>query len=165
MTDSENGSGRFTETLGSFAQMWSDFAMKMMSAGMAASPGSPPPQAAREVRAAVFRALNEQAENFMRSPAFLDMVRQSMNAAVDLRAQLNDFLTKAHHEMQGVARDDVDTIMLTIRHFESRVLDRLEAMERRIEELAKAPAAKPSRTESTAKPARPAGVKARPKRR
>lgn len=153
-TENENGGSggnAMFDTMSGFAQMWSDFAMKMMSSGMAANPGSPPPQAAREMRSAMFRAMSEQCEQFMRSPAFLDSMKQSLGAAVELRTQLNDFLNQVHHEMQSVSRDDVDTIMLTIRHFESRVLDRLEQLEQRIDALAGSAGASPGRP-AAAKP-------------
>jgi hypothetical protein len=136
MSDSENGKHRVFESMDAFTRMWSEFATKAMSAGMAATPGSTPPEAARQMRAAMLKAMSEQCEQFMRSPAFLEMMKQSLDAAVTLRTQVNAFLNRAHHEMQGVARDDVDSLMLTIRHFESRVLDRLEAMEQRLDDLA-----------------------------
>ncbi len=135
MSETENGKQHVYETMDAFTRMWGDFAMKMMTAGMAVSPGSAPPDAARQVRGAMFKAMSEQCEQFMRSPAFLEMMKQSMDAAVTLRTQVNEFLNRAHHEAQGVARDDVDNLMLTIRHFESRVLDRLEELERRIDAL------------------------------
>lgn len=143
---SASGGSAMFDTMSGFARMWSDFAMKMMTSGMAANPGSPPPEAARQMRSAVFKAMSEQCEQFMRSPAFLDSMKQSLGAAVELRTQLNDFLNQVHHEMQSVARDDVDTIMLTIRHFESRVLDRLEQLEQRIDALAGDAAAPRPRT-------------------
>lgn len=143
MAESENGRNRMFESADAFTRMWGDFAMKMMTAGMSAQPGSAPPDAARQMRSAMFKAMGDQCEEFMRSPAFLEMMKQSMDASVSLRTQLNEFLTRMHHETQGVARDDVDTIMLTIRHFESRVLDRLEDLERRMDAIA-VPAGKPA---------------------
>ena len=124
------------EHMDTFTRMWGDFASKMISAGMSVSPGSTPPEAARLLRSAMLKAMSEQVEQFMRSPVFMDMMKQTLDASIGLRRQLNDFLTKAHHEMQGPARQDVDHLMQTMRHFEGRVLDRIEQLEAKIDALA-----------------------------
>ena len=51
------------------------------------------------------------------------------------RKHTNDFMAKVHKEMQTPSRDDIDTIQLTVRHMETRILDRLEKLAKQIEEL------------------------------
>jgi hypothetical protein len=65
------------------------------------------------------------------------MMKQSMDAAITFRKQVNDFLTSLHHNTQGIARQDIDSLMLSVRHLETRVLDRLEQITERIEQIDK----------------------------
>ena len=37
--------------------------------------------------------------------------------------------------MQGTAREDIDTMMLTVRHMEKRMLDRVEELSTQVDEL------------------------------
>ena len=108
-----------------FVELWTEMATKMAAAGMAVSPESSPPQAAREARAAIFQTMSKHAEEAMRSPQFLEMMKQSLDGSLQFREQLNDFLTRLRHELQGVARQDIDSVLAGIHQLERRVLDRL----------------------------------------
>jgi Zn-dependent M32 family carboxypeptidase len=116
-------------------EMWTDMATRMATAVMSVTPDAGTPQMAREVRSAVLGALSENAEQFMRSPQFLEFAKQSLDSNIQLREQLNDFLTKIHHELQGVARQDVDNVLAAIHQMERRLLDRLDTLEARIQHL------------------------------
>ena len=144
-----------------FVRMWADFASRMAAAGMSYQPDSTPPQMTREMRDAMLNAMGEQCNQFMRSPQFLEMIKQSMRASIDMRKQMNDFLGRMHHDMQGASRQDVDQIMLSLRHLEHRIVDtvdrvdeRLDAITQRLDALeakmANGSASKPRRT-TTAK--------------
>jgi hypothetical protein len=39
------------------------------------------------------------------------------------------------NEMQGVSREDIDTIMLTVRHMEKRLLDQVEELATQVKEM------------------------------
>jgi transposase len=118
-----------------FTRMWSDFSSQMMKAGAAFTPDHTPPEAARDMRAAMFRAWSDYCEQFMRSEEFLKMMKQSLSASIEARKQLNEFMGRAHHEFQGVSRQDVDQMMLSMRHMERRVVDALERLDDRLEAL------------------------------
>lgn len=118
-----------------FTRMWVDFANKMAMSSLAFQAGSTPPEAGREVRGAAFKAMSDYFEELMRSPQFLDAMKQSMDTALNLRKQFDSFLSTMQHEMQGVAREDVDSLMLTMRHMETRMLDRMEDLAGRIDAL------------------------------
>lgn len=120
-----------------FTEIWTDFATKMATSGMTVDPGSTPPEAAQQVRGAMLSAMSHYADDFMRSPQFLEMMRQSFDAAISFRQQLNQFLTSAHHNMQGIARQDIDSLLLSVRHMETRVLDRMEELSSRLDEIGK----------------------------
>lgn len=118
------------------SKMWTDFAGKMASAGFSVPPGTAPPEAARQMRSAFFAAWGQALDEFMRSPQSLAMMKQSMDAAIAMRKQFNDTLTQWRHELQGTASEDIDNVILSVRHLEQRVLDAVEGMNRRVEELA-----------------------------
>src|SRR4029079_6146309 len=96
--------------------MWMDFATKMSTAGVAFSPDSDPPEAGKQVRGAIFGAMSQYADQFMRSPQFLGMMKQSLDASIAFRKQINDFLTQLHHSTQSVAQQDIDSLLLSVRH-------------------------------------------------
>jgi hypothetical protein len=125
-----------------FTRMWSDFGEKMMRNGMAFPPTQNAPEAAREMRNTMFKAWSDYCDQFMRSQEFLEMMQQSLSASVTARKQLNEFLGQVQHEMQSVSRQDVDQIMLALRHMERRMVDgmerlseQLDALDRRLEKL------------------------------
>ena len=118
-----------------FTEMWTELALKAASAGASFDPQSSPPDMVRQTRNATFAALSQQAEQFMRSPQFGEMTKQFLDAAITSRQQFNDALTALHHQVQSVARQDIDGVMLAIRHMETRLLDRLEELERRLGSL------------------------------
>ena len=55
-------------------------------------------------------------------------MKQWMDNAMMFRKVTNDFFTKARHETQDIAREDIDSVMLAVRHMEKRILDRLESL-------------------------------------
>jgi uncharacterized protein YukE len=120
-----------------FVKLWSDLATKMMAAGMATPPGSNPPEAARQFRASMLKAMAESCDEFMRSPQFLDMMKQSMHGAIEYRKQMNDFLARMHHEWQGNSRQDFDQLLAALHRLETRLNDGFDRVSGRLEELDK----------------------------
>ncbi len=125
------------EQAAAFQKMWLEAVSKMMQSAFTFSPNSPPPEVLRQIRSGIFQALGETWEEFMRSPQFLEGMRQWMDSAVTFRQMTNDFLANVRSEMQGTSRGDIDTVMLAIRHMEKRVLDRVEELSAEVEELKK----------------------------
>lgn len=120
-----------------FGQMWLDFMMRSMQAATGMTPQTPPLEAMRQVRTAMLGAMSQAAEQWMRSPQFLDLMKQSMDGALSYWQQLSGVLTQARHATQGVAHEDVDALMVSVRHLEQRLLDRMEEMSDRVEELSR----------------------------
>ena len=118
-----------------FFEMWADLASRMATAGMSISPDTPPPKAARQIRSAVFEAMSQYADQFMRSPQFLEFARSSLDTSLQMREQFNESLTKLRHELQGVARQDVESVLAGVHQMEHRVLDRLDEIDKRLAEL------------------------------
>jgi hypothetical protein len=147
----------FSPGADAFIKMWGEFANKMGAAGVAFAPEATVSDASRQVRTAMFRAMSEACDEFMRAPQFQDMMKQSLSASIQFRKQLNEFLGRIHHEFQGTSRQDVDQLMEVIGHVERRVMDSFERLSSRLDELS----ARLERIEGS----KPAGKKAAPRRR
>lgn len=115
-----------------FQKLWVDSASKIMQAAFTISPNSPPPEIVRQIRAGIFQALASSWEEFMRSPQFLESMKQWMENAITFRKMTTDFMARVRNEMQAPSREDIDTIMLNIRHLEKRLLDRLDELEAQV---------------------------------
>ena len=147
----------FSSGADAFTKMWGDFANKMGAAGLPFAREATGSDASRQVRTAMFKAMSEACDEFMRAPQFQDMMKQSLSASIQFRKQLNDFLGRIHHEFQGTSRQDVDQLMEVIGHVERRVTDSFERLSSRLDELN-------SRLERMER-SKPAGKKAGPRRR
>ena len=123
------------EQAAAFQKIWLDSISKLLNTAFTFGGDSPPPEILREIRSGVFSALAKSWEEFMRSPQFLESMKQWMESAVAFRKMSNDFMATARNEMQATSRDDVDTVMLAVRHMEKRLLDRVEELSTQIHEL------------------------------
>jgi uncharacterized protein (DUF2267 family) len=117
-----------TEQAAAFQKLWMDSASKIMQAAFTITPNSPPPEIMRQIRAGIFQALASSWEEFMRSPQFLEGMKQWMENAITFRKMTTDFMARVRNEMQAPSRDDIDSVMLNIRHLEKRLLDRLDEL-------------------------------------
>lgn len=117
-----------------WTKLWMDMASKMGQPGCY-EPDASPPEAARQARSSMFQAMSQYFEQMMRSPQMLEMMKQSMDMAFASRKQFNDMLNRMRQETQGTSRQDVNNLMLAMRHMETRVLDRLEELAFRLEEI------------------------------
>lgn len=123
---------------GALLNMWTDMAAKMMGAslgGGAAAPVENPPEALRELRSGILAAWTRYCDQFMRSPQFLDSLRQAMNANIQARRQMNEALGKVQHDLQGVSRQDLDQMMRTLQHLEQGIATGVERISQRLDEL------------------------------
>jgi len=122
----ENQFEKATEQAAAFQKIWMESASKIMQAAFTMGPNSPPPEILRQIRTGIFQALANSWEEFMRSPQFLDGMKQWTENAISFRKLSNDFMAKVRNELQAPSREDMDSIMLTIRHVEKRLLDRID---------------------------------------
>ena len=124
-----------TEQAAAFQKMWMDSTSKILQAAFTITPNSPPPDVRRQIRSGIFQALASSWDEFMRSPQFLESMKQWMETAINFRKLSNDFMSKVRNEMQAPSRDDVDTIMVNIHHIEKRMLDRLDELSEQVRQL------------------------------
>lgn len=115
-----------------FTKFWSDI---MAGMGGAAPQGSAQEDMLLQMRRTFFDAWAHQCEEFMRSDAFLAMMKQSMETALAFREKTNEFLNKTLNDAQMPSREDTDSIQIAIRTLQEQVLDRLDALSQRVEAL------------------------------
>jgi hypothetical protein len=118
-----------------FQKIWAESLNKTTHALFSFGPNSAPPEVVRELRSGLFQALGKSWEEFMRSPQFLEGMKQWLDQAITWRKMANDFMANARSEQQATSRDDIDTVMLTVRHMERRVLDRMEELSAQVAAL------------------------------
>jgi hypothetical protein len=123
------------EQAAAFQKIWMESMSKLMQTAFTFGNNSPPPDVLKQIRNGIFQALAHSWEEFMRSPQFTESMKQWMDAAISFRKISNDFMAKVRNEIQAPSRDDIDTVMLTVRHMEKRLLDRVEDLAVRIEQL------------------------------
>jgi hypothetical protein len=138
-----------------FLRLWRESAARILEAAGTFTPETLPPEMLRRIRAGLFQALENSWNEFMRSPQFLEGMKQMMDGAVAFRRMSADFLTRMREELQAPGREDIDDVLLALREMEVR-------LNRRVDELA-AQVAKSGGVVSGAKEPRPGG--ASPKRR
>lgn len=118
-----------------FQKIWLESMSKLMQAAFTFSPNSTPPELLREIRNSILQALGESWNEFLRSPQFQQQMKEWMDNAVAFRQMSSDFMAKVRKEMQAPSRDDIDAVLLNVRHLETRLLDRLEILSKQVEEL------------------------------
>lgn len=114
-----------------FTAFWTDFL------GRASSAGFTPPASDKfdAMRKAFFGALSEHADAFMRSEAFLSMMKQSMEQSLAWQQTMNEYLRRGLTAAQVPTRADADHIVMLIRGMEERVVGKLEQLEQRVGQL------------------------------
>ena len=137
----------FSEQASAFQKIWTESMSKLMQAACTFTPNSAPPELLREIRSGILEALSKSWNEFLRSPQFQEGMKQWMDQAIAFRKASNDFMAKVRKEMQAPSRDDIDAVMLAVRHMETRVLGRIEELARQVNEVKarndKAPRAAP----------------------
>lgn len=137
MNDDQNNTKHTTEQWAAFQKIWGETFSKLMQLGFTFSPESAPPEFMRQLRSGIFQALAQSWEHFLRSPQFMEGMKQYMDNAIAFRKMSSDFFTKVRHETQSTSRDDIDSVMLAMRHMETRVLDRVEDLAAQLGEVNK----------------------------
>lgn len=153
-TGSANGSDAFTK-------FWTDYMSRLGAAGISTPPMPSPSEASRQMQRMMFDAMAKYADDFMRSPQFLEAMKQSLDNALAFRRQIDEFLTNALHATQTPSRSDVDELVALVRNVEERILDRVEALERRLEAGA---SGRPAPAKTAAPPERKPQPTAAPKK-
>lgn len=120
-----------------FAKFWSDSCARLMQAAMSPGPESAPPELSRQIRSGLMQALAQSWEEFLRSPQFLEGMKQMMEQVVAFRNFSTEFLTKTRHATEGVAHDDIESLRAALGQMESRLARRMDALSTQVNQLEK----------------------------
>jgi uncharacterized protein YdcH (DUF465 family) len=65
----------------------------------------------------------------------MEMMKASLNGALDLKRLASDGMNRVHEQFKTPSKEDIDEVLLAIRHVERRILDRLEGLDDRVAKL------------------------------
>jgi hypothetical protein len=132
MSDNTN---KYFDQVAAFQKLWTDSFANMAGVWSQFSPGAPPSDEMRKMRGGMLKVLAETWEGYMRTPQFMEMMRASLNGALDLKRVASDGMSRVHEQFKTPSKEDVDEVLLAIRHVERRLLDRLEGLDDRVAKL------------------------------
>lgn len=130
MSNSPNPGAPMTDA---FTQFWSDF-MSRMGTGIAPQPTAGA-DATKRMQRIFFDAMAKYADDFMRSPQFLESLKQTMDNALAFRRQMDQWLANSLNAVQMPSHGDVTDVVARVHSVERRVLERLDELEHRIAAL------------------------------
>lgn len=165
MNEEHDGNNQAAEQWAAFQEIWGETFSKLMQLGFTFSPESAPPEFMRQMRSGIFQALGQSWEHFLRSPQFMEGMKQHMDNALAFRKMSSDFFTKAHHETQSTSRADIDAVMLAVRHMETRVLNRVEKLAEKIDKANSQHNGSQPKASAAAKPKRKTAARSAPPRK
>ena len=123
------------DQVAAFQKLWMDSFADMTGVWSQFSAGSPPIDEMRKMRGGMLKVLAETWEEYMRTPQFLEMMKASMNGALDLKRVAREGMNRLHEQLENPSKNDIDDLLLAIRHAERRLLERLEGLDERVGEL------------------------------
>ena len=152
-----------------WAGAWFDVLSKLAASVPPVGLDGVPPDVARQAQAAQLKWWNEYCSQLMRSPSFLEAMKQSMASASRSRKQANEFLGEMQHSLQGATREDIDHLSRSFRRHEEHasvalrdIRRRLADLSRRVTALANGRAEEREAAETTPAEPRPAPRRTRP---
>jgi hypothetical protein len=119
-----------------FMQFWGEFVKKVSAAG-ATPPPQPPPDVLLQMRRAFLDAMAQQADQFMRSEAFLNALKQGMEASLAWQQGFNQMMQKGLASAQVPSRADSDHMVVFLRGMEERLLERIDELAARVDSIEK----------------------------
>ena len=126
---------KYFDQVAAFQKLWTDSFANMAGVWSQFSPGAPPSDEMRKMRGAMLKVLAETWDEYMRTPQFMEMMKASLNGALDLKRLASDGMNRVHEQFESPSKEDIDEVLLAIRHGERRILDRLEGLDDRVAKL------------------------------
>ena len=123
------------DQVSAFQKLWIDSLANMAGVWSQFSPGSSPVDEMRKIRGGMLQVLAETWDEYMRTPQFMEMMKASLSGALDLRRMARDGMNRVHEQFENPSREDINEVLLAIRHVERRLLDRLEGLDDRVASL------------------------------
>src|SRR5437763_15949037 len=98
------------EQMAAFQKIWAESISKTMQTAFSMAPNSAPPEVLRKIRSGLFQALAQSCDEFMRSPQFLEGMKQCMDYAINFRKMSIDFMEKVRNEFHSPSGEDNDPV-------------------------------------------------------
>ena len=131
----DNNMIKAMEQAAAVQKLWMDSFTEMANVWTQFSPSKPPPEELRKMRSGMLKVLTECWDEFMRTPFFMEMMKNSINATLELRKMGQTTAAKVHEQTGVAASEDIDGILMAIRHNERRILDGIEGFVEKFDEL------------------------------
>jgi hypothetical protein len=132
---SSDNLNKYFDQVTAFQKLWTDSLANMASVWSQFSPGSPPTDEMRKMRGGMLKVLAETWDEYMRTPQFMEIMTASLNGMLDLKRMARDGMNRVHEQFENPTKNDIDDVLLAIRHVERRLLDRLEGLNDRVANL------------------------------
>jgi hypothetical protein len=132
---SSDNLNKYFDQVTAFQKLWTDSLANMASVWSQFSPGSPPTDEMRKMRGGLLKVLAETWDEYMRTPQFMEIMTASLNGMLDLKRMARDGMNRVHEQFENPTKNDIDDVLLAIRHVERRLLDRLEGLNDRVANL------------------------------
>jgi len=113
-------------------RMWMEMAANAMQAWQPLAGGTASPDIFRKGRSDFMQFWSDWCEELMRSSAFLEAQKQSVNGSLAFRKQIRANLRQMQRELQIAGREDIDAVVAAIRRSQRRVLEQLEETSERL---------------------------------
>ena len=126
---------KYFDQVAAFQKLWMDSLANMTSVWSQFSPGSAPTDEMRKMRGGMMQVLSETWDAYLRTPQFMEMMKASLDGALDLKRLARDGMNRVHEQFENPSKNDIDDVLLAIRHVERRLLDRLEGLDDRVANL------------------------------
>jgi uncharacterized coiled-coil protein SlyX len=123
------------DQVAAFQKLWLDSFADMASIWTQFSPSSPPSDELRKMRSGMLKVLAETWDEYMRTPQFLQLMKASLSGMLDIKRMARDGLNRVHDQFENTTKQDIDGVLMAVRHVERRILDRLEGIEERVTNL------------------------------
>jgi chromosome segregation ATPase len=120
------------DQVAAFQKLWMDSLSEMANVWGQFSPSTPPLDEMRKMRGGMLKVLAETWDEYMRTPQFLEMMKASLNGALDLKRIAREGMNRVHDQLENPNKEDINDVLLAIRHVERRLLDRLEGLDDRV---------------------------------
>ena len=115
-----------------FTQFWGDFMSRMGASGFAPPQPQPAPDTMKQMQRMFFDAMAKYADDFMRSPAFLEQLRTTMDNAMTMKKQVDTFIAQSLKAASLPTPEDAADAAARMGSLEKRIMQRLDEIEVRI---------------------------------
>src|SRR5215469_10754957 len=129
MTDNTD---KIFDQAAAFQKLWMDSLTEMAGVWSQYTAGSPPIDEMRKMRGGMLKVLAETWDEYMRTPQFREIMKASLNGALDLKRVAREGMNRLHDQLENPSKEDFDGVLLAIRHVERRILERFEGLDDRV---------------------------------